>query len=1288
MKMPESGLELKLHSPAGAEPAIFTWPLPTSTTKGKEHDGAMEIVETIRFVCNDIPELQMAMEMNVLNGHNTKSYESMKLLCDRYNRAIDSILQLERGTSRPAQRLNKRPGMALLRHIIQQVYNQAVEDPDRLNQYEPFSPEVYGETSFDLICQMIEQRPLTESDVFIDLGSGVGQVVLQMAAATECRLCVGIEKAETPCRYAKELDKNFRRWMRWYGKKHSEYQLIEGDFLKPEHREKITSANLVFVNNFAFGPTVDHHLKTIFQDLKDGARIVSSKAFCPQNFRMSDRNLSDIGTIMHVTELDPLHGSVSWTGKPVSYFMHEIDRTKLERYFSKLKNPLTRDDDSGGSSGRSSRSTSRRSDTKSLLIDSSSGGDSDARDAAKERKPKRRLTRKLPRARPQVRAAAAAAAASAAAAAAAAAVMPTVPLKRAAPGKGKKPGRKRKYNITGLDVLHDETLRSTTSLVTAPEQVAPGTVDQKLSSVAVGAVLSHDELPPEITAGEVPYGLQLLLDSIRQQYMQFIKHMQTHEFRLSVERDIEQERVRQRELKGRTSQLEAQIDHLKAESLGFLKQRIAELGIEANKPEELIVKAKEIVMKHRELQERTAAMESEVATMEHHQQQQIQLQQQQQQQQQLLLQQQQQRQRYPSQPEVERPPPPPPALPQQPPPPPAGKEGAVTQEMVMQEISRTFAARRRVQGEIRQLETEVQMLERAAAEKQAAAAAAAQQQQLQLAATPPAAPAAQHQALAPPVSAAAGHGGQKARHKSRNQEWPKVPDIGKIHEKNPELLARKILETGRQIEAGKIPVIRSSPVPVQEVPRAPAAPPARREPERRGPPPQRVHEPPKVNNFEDRLKSMITCFLNEDKPAEEGGYRGGGAAAADDGGSRPFGRLPAAAHLPDYTQFSPAKLALRRHLSQERLGSEAEPPVHVSQRSIIDAAVDMSFGGGGGGGPAVGALTSRAIEEGVRGTGAGRPPVEQRRVVAPPAYSPISRPGSTEAASVQLEGLADPAHFRELSRASPAAPSAPSPAAYLPRARPPSGPPAAAAAVSSAAGGLPDGLAGLPMEGLAASLHARYVRDEPSGVKRPAGAPSTPEPGPSAGKRGRPEERSAPGAHHRPHDSDRSQSPSAAQKDINMDFERIFAVADEIKRRKSTDGASPRSAGVSPRSTALSPPRAAPSVSAATASSSAGHDLTMALKFKRSLPSRAETPELPSAGGGGEDDSHQYDHHFRKKFPHCQSRYWPRPGVGGGGGHSVTLPTMAPLPSFGSQLGAELPHVSRADGISSGRPAQ
>lgn len=36
---------------------------------------------------------------------------------------------------------------------------------------------------------------------------------------------------------------------------------------------------------------------------------------------------ADIGTIMRVVELSPLRGSVSWTGKPVSYYLHTIDRT-------------------------------------------------------------------------------------------------------------------------------------------------------------------------------------------------------------------------------------------------------------------------------------------------------------------------------------------------------------------------------------------------------------------------------------------------------------------------------------------------------------------------------------------------------------------------------------------------------------------------------------------------------------------------------------------------------------------------------------------------------------------------------------------------------------------------------------------------------------------------------------------------------------------------------------------------------------------------------------------------
>jgi len=37
----------------------------------------------------------------------------------------------------------------------------------------------------------------------------------------------------------------------------------------------------------------------------------------------------DIGAIMRVYELPPLCGAVSWTGRPVTYYLHTIDRTAV-----------------------------------------------------------------------------------------------------------------------------------------------------------------------------------------------------------------------------------------------------------------------------------------------------------------------------------------------------------------------------------------------------------------------------------------------------------------------------------------------------------------------------------------------------------------------------------------------------------------------------------------------------------------------------------------------------------------------------------------------------------------------------------------------------------------------------------------------------------------------------------------------------------------------------------------------------------------------------------------------
>ncbi|KAF6778290.1 hypothetical protein AHF37_02305 [Paragonimus kellicotti] len=260
-------------------------------------------------------------------------------ICVHFTTKSSPVTSDKQSETQPAF-LNRRASRAHIQFILYQCYNRAVAEPDKLNQYPPFSPQVYGETSFELISQMIDTVSIAPEDTFIDLGS----VVLQVAACSAAKFCYGIEKAEYPALCACKLDSEFRHWMAFYGKSFRPYLLERGDFLSPECQERIASAGVLFANNFAFGPEVDHQLKQRFANLKEGARIISSKAFCPLNFRITDRNLGDIGSIMRVKCLNPIQDAVSWTDKPFSYYVHTIDRSLLERYFSRLKNPKLKDD--------------------------------------------------------------------------------------------------------------------------------------------------------------------------------------------------------------------------------------------------------------------------------------------------------------------------------------------------------------------------------------------------------------------------------------------------------------------------------------------------------------------------------------------------------------------------------------------------------------------------------------------------------------------------------------------------------------------------------------------------------------------------------------------------------------------------------------------------------------------------------------------------------------------------------------------------------------------------------
>lgn len=72
-------------------------------------------------------------------------------------------------------------------------------------------------------------------------------------------------------------------------------------------------------------------------------------------------------------------------------------------------------------------------------------------------------------------------------------------------------------------------------------------MDQQLT--ALSTQLIHDELDIPQAPANTPYGLQILLDMFRAQYINMIKQIKSPSYKVTVESLIKQEKVRREKLK-------------------------------------------------------------------------------------------------------------------------------------------------------------------------------------------------------------------------------------------------------------------------------------------------------------------------------------------------------------------------------------------------------------------------------------------------------------------------------------------------------------------------------------------------------------------------------------------------------------------------------------------------------------------------------------------------------------------------------------------------------------------
>lgn len=218
------------------------------------------------------------------------------------------------------------PRRVLLR-VVEETYQRTVgPNIGQLSRYSAFSSEVYGELMPSFTANVVSQTGLRTGSLLVDLGSGVGNVLVQASLATGCS-AFGVEIMAGPAALARSQLQQMRTRCRMWGLRLEDIELVEADMLSNSRvDELLPKADVVLVNNKVFQESLNTALRPKFLDLKEGAIVVSLKPFVQPNARVTERNVDDICAIFDVEEKSYHSGDVSWGSGGGSYYLHRVDR--------------------------------------------------------------------------------------------------------------------------------------------------------------------------------------------------------------------------------------------------------------------------------------------------------------------------------------------------------------------------------------------------------------------------------------------------------------------------------------------------------------------------------------------------------------------------------------------------------------------------------------------------------------------------------------------------------------------------------------------------------------------------------------------------------------------------------------------------------------------------------------------------------------------------------------------------------------------------------------------------
>lgn len=233
--------------------------LPTGYTY-QENKESLRVRNGIHFISSPAPcHLQIQKEINALlkenfcKGARTTTPQFISKLVQDYNKWTSTV------TSRSSAAALQDPAtvVRVYESIVEQSWQRIVSlHVSTLKKSAPWAPDTYGEVLPSLVSLVIGDlaSSLSKSSLIVDLGSGVGNVVAQVAMMAGCR-SLGVEirpdRHSLALALLSEIDSRLDAWK--LPRVSDRVELLCMDMLRDEVRSRLPLADVVFVNNYILG---------------------------------------------------------------------------------------------------------------------------------------------------------------------------------------------------------------------------------------------------------------------------------------------------------------------------------------------------------------------------------------------------------------------------------------------------------------------------------------------------------------------------------------------------------------------------------------------------------------------------------------------------------------------------------------------------------------------------------------------------------------------------------------------------------------------------------------------------------------------------------------------------------------------------------------------------------------------------------------------------------------------------------------------------------------------------